>query len=130
MTERREPTWRLYWCTTEDHDEDWFVVARSAAAARRYHEQAEGYARGDAASQLVAVVPGALAPRHANWPSRELLEQCGGIIERWESPRVVQFGGVRYCEGMLQHELDRLVDDEFERRDGERPNRTQRSRPC
>lgn len=29
---------RLYWCTTVDHDEDWFTFADSARQARAYHE--------------------------------------------------------------------------------------------
>jgi hypothetical protein len=39
---------KLYWCTTPDHDEDWFVMARTAHSARRYHENEEGYAKGTA----------------------------------------------------------------------------------
>ena len=42
---RRKKRFFLYWCTTEDADEDWFVVADSARAARRYHERAEGYGK-------------------------------------------------------------------------------------
>ena len=29
---------KLYWVTTEDHDEDWFIVASSSDEAARCHE--------------------------------------------------------------------------------------------
>jgi hypothetical protein len=45
---------------TDDGDEDWFVVAASAASARRFHEAAEGYERGDACAERVVALPEAL----------------------------------------------------------------------
>ena len=44
---------RLYWVTTPDHDEDWFIFADSASSARAYHEHYEGYGKGDARSRLI-----------------------------------------------------------------------------
>ena len=44
---------RLYWVTTPDHDEDWFIFADSASSARAYHEHYEGYGKGDASSRLI-----------------------------------------------------------------------------
>jgi hypothetical protein len=44
---------RLYWCTTADHDEDWFIFAQSARQARAFHEDYEGYGRDDASSRLI-----------------------------------------------------------------------------
>jgi len=29
---------KLYWVTTEDHEEDWFVVAISTKKAAKFHE--------------------------------------------------------------------------------------------
>ena len=43
----------LYWVTTDDHDEDWFIMASTAQAARRYHTEYEGYSPGDAHAELV-----------------------------------------------------------------------------
>ena len=37
----------LYWVTTDDHGEDWFVIAGSQEEAVRFHEQEEGYDPGD-----------------------------------------------------------------------------------
>jgi hypothetical protein len=122
---------KLYWCWTGDHDEDWFLVARSARQARRLHEKLEGYGSGDAHSRLVAVVPEEFqAARHIGWPGRLLLESCGARIARWETPRVVHIGGVRFVEGMLEHEILRLTDDQAERAGRGRPNRTVRQWPA
>ncbi|MGA2675001.1 MAG: hypothetical protein ABSE99_17435 [Terracidiphilus sp.] len=46
-------TIKLYWCTTDDHDEDWFIFAVSARQARAYHEDYEGYDKGDAQARLI-----------------------------------------------------------------------------
>ena len=72
---------KLYWCETEDHDEDWFIVARSAAAARRSHEDQEGYDRGDAWCSLVCALPDDRQDEREGWPSDELLKACGGKLQ-------------------------------------------------
>jgi hypothetical protein len=46
-------TIKLYWCTSADHAEDWFIFAESARQARAYHEHYEGYDKGDANSRLI-----------------------------------------------------------------------------
>jgi hypothetical protein len=46
-------TVKLYWVTTQDHAEDWFIFADSAKSARVYHEYHEGYGKGDANSRLI-----------------------------------------------------------------------------
>ena len=124
-----KPQLNLYWCWTDDHDEDWFVVARSGAGARRFHENAEGYDAGDAASMRIARVPPEFCRTgRSRWPSRRLLEACGDEIERWETPRVVTIKRRRYVEGMLDHEVLRVTDDHFEAHGRGRPNRTERAR--
>jgi hypothetical protein len=57
----------LYWCTTSDGDEDWFVVANSGREARRFHENAEGYERGDARAERTVALPAEL---HADGDGR------------------------------------------------------------
>jgi hypothetical protein len=68
---------KLYWCTTPDHDEDWFVIARTAASARLYHEREEVYGAGDADAELVCDVPARFAKDAPCWPSDAALEACG-----------------------------------------------------
>jgi hypothetical protein len=47
----------LYWVTTLDRDEDWFIFARTPRQAASYHEDYEGYETGDAkAHQVIARV--------------------------------------------------------------------------
>ena len=46
-------TIKLYWVTTADHAEDWFIFAGSDLQARSYHEHYEGYSKGDARSRLI-----------------------------------------------------------------------------
>ncbi|MEO9233333.1 MAG: hypothetical protein ABI421_08375, partial [Polyangiaceae bacterium] len=86
----RSKRFSLYWCTTPDGDEDWFVVAESAAVARRFHEDAEGYDRGEAHVERIASIPSELVTsegfrdekitKRAGWPSDELLIACGAEI--------------------------------------------------
>jgi hypothetical protein len=59
----------LYWVTTDDHDEDWFILARTSRTAESHHIQYEGYEPGDARAELILRAgtdsnPGTI-PRHA-----------------------------------------------------------------
>lgn len=69
----------LYWVETDDHGEDWFVVARNPREAENYHEKSEGYDLGDARATFVARVPRHVQAR-PGWPSDELLKACGATI--------------------------------------------------
>jgi hypothetical protein len=44
---------KLYWVSTDDHDEDWFIFVDSAKSARAFHEDYEVYGEGDARSRLI-----------------------------------------------------------------------------
>jgi hypothetical protein len=91
---RKSPAkYSIYWCTTPDGQEDWFVVAPSADAARRYHEEMEGYCEGTASAEPVAALPahlisdkGYLDPADGHWsvtpswPSDRLLRACGAEV--------------------------------------------------
>jgi hypothetical protein len=109
---------KLYWVSTADGAEDWFVVARSARDARVFHEDQEGYERGDAASRLVCRVPEEaqhLLENVPGWPSNEVIEACGGVfpqVQHMLSPadealsemmgtggRVVEMAGQVFAEG-------------------------------
>ncbi len=113
----------LYWVMTEDHDEDWFVVASSAKKAARYHEREEGYGKGDAFAEKAVCIPDE-TEAETGWPTRELLLELGAKFLREDEPRVVEIAGKRFTEGMLGSFIDGIVDDVFELRDGNRPNKT------
>jgi hypothetical protein len=103
---------RLYWVTTEDHCEDWFIVANSANEAAKFHEQMEGYDLGDATAETVLDIPvniGAIE----GWPSNELLESLGAIFVEDSNIRVVEISGRKYCEGLLESTLRTLDGEKF-----------------
>jgi hypothetical protein len=93
----------LYWCSTPDHDEDWFVVARDATEAARYLEEAEGYGSGEASAELLREVPDEWRHAGTGWPARELLLACGAEIlsEPEAGPRIVRLGDRVFVEGDL-----------------------------
>ena len=67
---------KLYWVTTEDHDEDWFIVASSSEEASKYHEDMEGYDPGDAMAEEILVISESVSAE-TGWPSDELLLAVG-----------------------------------------------------
>jgi hypothetical protein len=123
---KRKISFKLYWCETEDHDEDWFIVAKSKREACRCHEGMEGYWVGDAWATYVCTVPEDIAQSmnvSTGWPKHELIEACGGeFIKDGEMKtvmhemmgvgcRTVKFNDKVYTEGDLvanvQHELSK-----------------------
>jgi hypothetical protein len=97
---------KLYWCTTDDHDEDWFIFASSARQARAYHENYEGYGKGDAGSRLIiADVPlqefeNGKPPCHAQMPDLLKLgfKDAGSVLNL----RRVEYQGKIFEEGILE----------------------------
>ncbi len=107
----KQQTVKLYWVTTADHDEDWFIVAVSARQARAYHEHYEGYGAGDARARLIVrdvrlnKFTNGKPPCHAQM--RELMalgfEDAGSVPDR----RKVRFEGKTYTEGILESIVER-----------------------
>ena len=116
---------KLYWVTTEDHDEDWFVVASSAEEAAEFHEKEEGYAPGDAEAEKVLAIPDDVTV-DAGYPPNDFLKSIGGEFLSDESTRVVKIAGRTFCEGMLASLINEVVDDEFEKRGRGRVNKTRK----
>ena len=83
----------LYWVTTDDRDEDWFILAKTRRAAESYHIEYEGYEPGDARAELILrtgadPIPGPI-PRHAQL---EDLQTLGfEILNRTPTPMAVAF---------------------------------------
>ncbi len=113
----------LYWVTTEDHCEDWFIIANNANQAARIHENFEGYDEGDATAKIVLEIPVSISAE-TGWPSNELLKSLGATFISEDSTRVVEIAGRRYCEGMLEATLRSLDDDVFEASGQGRVNQT------
>jgi hypothetical protein len=97
---------RLYWVTTADHDEDWFIFAESARQARAYHEDYEGYDKGDAHSRLIVSnvtlkeFQNGTPPCHAQFQDLFQIgfQDAGTIPNR----RRVRFNGEIFREGILE----------------------------
>ena len=66
----------LFWVTTEDHDEDWFIVSSSEEEASEFYENMEGYDPGDAIAEEILSIPESI-PTETGWPSDELLLAVG-----------------------------------------------------
>ncbi|MCP4275455.1 MAG: hypothetical protein GY779_03770 [Gammaproteobacteria bacterium] len=114
---------QLYWATTEDHSEDWFIVASSANEAARLHENMEGFDVGDATAEAVLDIPEDMFAE-AGWPPDELLQALGATFVSNGDARVVDICGRRFCEGLLEATLRSLDDDIFEARGQGRVNDT------
>ncbi len=116
---------KLYWVTTEDHDEDWFIAASSSEEASKYHENMEGYEPGDAKAEKILDIPENV-PADTGWPSDELLLAVGAKFLLNDQLRVVEIAGRKFCEGMLEATLNEINDDIFEELDEERLNKTKK----
>lgn len=99
----------LYWVTTEDHDEDWFIVANNAEEAAAFHEYAEGYNPGDVEAEMIMEIPEGVT-EDVDWPSDEVLQSCGARIVVDGPTHVVKIEDRAFCEGLLESEI-REVDD-------------------
>jgi hypothetical protein len=95
---------KLYWVTARDHVEDWFVFAESARSARAYHEDYEGYDKGDAHSRLIVSnvtlkeFQNGTPPCNAQFQDLVGFENAGTIPNR----RGVKFNGEIFREGILE----------------------------
>ena len=119
-------TMRLYWVETEDHCEDWFIVARSLEEAQTFHEQNEGYLPGDAFAEEITAIPKGVSTE-VGWPSEEVLLAAGAEFIDRGLARVVQISGRRFCEGLLEETIRSLDDDRFEADGQGRINGTERT---
>lgn len=117
---------KLYWVTTEDHHEDWFIIASSKKEASKLHEEFEGYNFGSASSQEILSIPNNI-PVEAGWPSEEILFSVGAIFIKENEPRIVEINGKRFVEGMLEAHIKELDDNFFELMGEKRFNQTKRT---
>ena len=116
---------KLYWVTTDDHDEDWFVAATSPEEASNYHETMEGYDHGDAKAEAVIDIPENINAE-TGWPSDELLLALGAEFLLRDPSRVVEIAGRKFCEGLLDATINEISDDLFEKNGEARLNKTKK----
>ena len=102
---------KLYWCTTDDGDEDWFMIAHSAREAEQQYASEEGYDLGDAAAEFVMLLPPELQAKGdeiVGWPTRDMLVACGAVFLREKTPRMVKIGEREFTEGLLDHTIQQI----------------------
>ena len=114
---------KLYWVTTEDHHEDWFIVASTAEEASKLHEEFEGYEHGEANSREILSIPYNITVK-SGWPPEELLLSIGATFINYEETRIVKVNGEQFVEGMLEAHIRELDDDIFELLGEKRLNKT------
>jgi hypothetical protein len=109
----------LYWVTTDDHDEDWFIFSRTKRLAEDYHEGTEGYDRGAAKAERILTVPKVQlelderSPRHAQLEDLAVLGF--EVLHTGDSRlRSVRYGSRVFVEGPLQSAIDASQDDRSE----------------
>jgi hypothetical protein len=96
----------LYWVTTLDHAEDWFIFACTSRSAARYHEDYEGYDPYDAKARLV--IAQAQLPKYEHGtPSchaqiADLIALGFEVVGAGLNQRGVRFKGKLYLEGYLE----------------------------
>jgi len=115
----------MYWVTTEDHAEDWFIVANNSEEAATFHEENEGYDPGDATAEMIMEIPDGIIT-DIGWPSDDILRSCGANFLDEGPTRVVEIGDRRFCEGLMESTIRALDDDIFEEFGEGRPNKTEK----
>jgi hypothetical protein len=85
----------LFWCSTDDHANDWFVVARDPHEAGRFFAIESGYQPTQVHTDVVVALPRCRATDVAKWPTLELIASVGCAFVHGEvtAPRVA--GGCR-----------------------------------
>lgn len=116
---------RLFWVTTGDHCEDWFVIAGNAKEAAEYFENFEGYDTGDASAEAILDIPEE-TPVETGWPSEDILEVLGATTVSDGFTRVIQINGRKFCEGLLEATIRMIDDDAFEASGQGRINQTKK----
>jgi len=111
----------IYWVTTPDGDENWFVIAPTKCEAEIFHESAEGYNENYANAKLVSEIPKKictkfkLSSNKANWPPMDLLETLGAKILSKSNPRIINVNGKVYKEGNF---TERIFQREYNNHSG------------
>ncbi len=116
----------LYWVTTEDHAEDWFITANNAEKAAAFHEEQEGYDPGDATAEMILKIPEKII-KGVGWPSDDELRSCGAIILVDGPVRIIKIGNRKFCEGLMESTIRTLDDDIFVELGEGRPNETRQT---
>ena len=126
---RAKPNLKLYWVTTPDHDEDWFILARSKRQAERFHEDFEGYPRDYTHAELILTDVESKLSKLDEIPVHPQLEDllALGFKEILKGDiRKICLGDRVFTEGALEALIQIARDNQFEAAGEGRPNGTVR----
>jgi hypothetical protein len=96
----------LYWVTTTDRAEDWFIFARTSRSAADYHEQYNGYDPRDAKVRLV--IADVQLPKYEQGPPPchapipDLIALGFEVVGVDPYQRALRFKGELFMEGYLE----------------------------
>ena len=114
----------LYWVSTADHDEDWFIFAKSTRSAAKFHEDYEGYDPREAVAQPILEAPDTAGPfpRHAQ--IEDLAALGFEILKGGDHGRSVKYGDRTFVEGHLESLIAEIDDNNSEAAGESRPRGT------
>jgi hypothetical protein len=117
----------LYWVSTPDHDEDWFIFAKGGRSAAKFHADYEGYAPGEAMAEPIVEAPGSAGPfpRHAQ--INDLAVLGFEILKGGDHGRSVKYGDRTFVEGHLESLIAEIDDNDSEATGEGRPRGTKPS---
>ena len=117
----------LYWVTTADHDEDWFILAKSKHSAAKFHADYEGYGPREAVAEPILAAPDTAGPcpRHAQID--DLTALGFEILKGGDHGRSVKYGDRTFVEGHLESLIAEIDDNTSEAAGEGRPRSTKSS---
>ena len=117
----------LYWVTTTDHDEDWFIFAKSKQSAAKFHADYEGYGPREAVAEPILAAPDTAGPfpRHAQID--DLTALGFEILKGGDHGRSVKYGDRTFVEGHLESLIAEIDDNTSEAAGEGRPRSTKSS---
>ncbi|MGO9561668.1 MAG: hypothetical protein ACLPPV_03380 [Candidatus Korobacteraceae bacterium] len=117
----------LYWVSTADHDEDWFIFANSTRSAAKFHADYEGYDPRETAAELILEAPDTEGPfpRHAQID--DLTALGFEILKGGDHGRSVKYGDRTFVEGHLDSLMAEIDDNNSETAGEGRPRGTKSS---
>jgi len=104
----------LYWVSTADHDEDWFIFANSTRSATNFYADYEGYGPRETAAEPILEAPDTEGPfpRHAQID--DLAALGFEILKGGDHGRSVKYGDRTFVEGHLESLIAEIDDNNSE----------------
>ena len=104
----------IYWITTNDKHEDWFVVGLDQYVAKLFFIENEGYDMDCISSEEICIAEfedEESIRNEAYFPSHEMLIKNGFEIICENEPRVFWKNGKKYCQGNIVHSIIAQISD-------------------